>query len=77
MIDYQKLKEHYGITEDIYGEKITNVFCKHCDFTVWRREIVSWHGHHVKYGGMRSKVVKHIREAHPEIWQQVSLKLVV
>lgn len=51
----------YGITRHPIYHKITNLYCKYCDFIVWR----PLHGSGLaKYNKMRGEMVKHLHSNH-------------
>ena len=55
---------HYGITtHSIYGH-ITNLYCKHCDFIVWKPHHAGGKSGLTAYNKMRGEMVKHLHSEH-------------
>lgn len=72
MLDHRIINKNFEIKyrNDYVDIAIESLWCKHCDFYVTRSDVVSKRGCHVKYGGMRAKMIAHIHKEHPEIWEQ-------
>ena len=73
-INHTEVNNHFDIKyrnsdTDIAIERL---YCKHCDFSVGRNDVGNRAGCHVKYGGMRAKMIKHIHHEHENIWQLIT-----
>ena len=55
---------HYGVTNN--SDHIKNLYCKHCDFIVWRPlyRVGKSRSGMGKYNRMRGEMVKHLHAEH-------------
>jgi len=58
--------EHYGITYHQENRRISNIYCKFCDFIVWRPrgKIGKGKSGLGKFNRMRGEMVKHLHKEH-------------
>lgn len=71
-LNHRAINNHFELRyrNDFYNEAVQRIFCNHCDFSIGRNDVHNRRGCHVKYGGMRAMMIKHIHHEHPEIWVQ-------
>ena len=65
LFNYVKIKMGFSNSDN---EIFNRLICEICGFSIGRHEI---HGRKNKYWGMKSKIIKHFHQIHPEIWQKL------